>query len=192
MKLKVFKLHSSATFIPLVKSVYVAWILLAVFIFQFAFIMEISAQSDNFKNRWEPVQEYYQAMADEYSVVGGALLFLEKGEVKGEVVHGLADISEDRPVKRETIFHWASITKTFTAIAVMQLYEEGLLSLEDPLTAYLPELGKIHNPYGSMHDITIRMALNHSTGLRNSTWPWGGNRDWHPFEPTTWNQLVAM
>jgi len=43
-----------------------------------------------------------------------------------------------------------------------------------------------------MDELTIRMALNHSTGLRNPTWPWGGNEDWHPFEPTEWSQLVAM
>lgn len=74
----------------------------------------------------------------------------------------------------------------------MQLRDRDKLSLDNSLTDYLPELFKIHNPYGSMEELTIRMALNHSTGLRNPTWPWGGNEEWHPFEPTEWSQLVAM
>jgi CubicO group peptidase (beta-lactamase class C family) len=34
--------------------------------------------------------------------------------------------------------------------------------------------------------------MSHSAGFRASTWPWGGDRRWHPFEPTRWEQLVAM
>ncbi|MEX2345691.1 MAG: serine hydrolase domain-containing protein, partial [Balneolaceae bacterium] len=75
---------------------------------------------------------------------------------------------------------------------IMQLRDRGLLSLGDPLTEYLPELKSAHNPYGSMDDLTIKMALEHSTGFRNPTWPWGGGEGWHPFEPTEWDQLAAM
>lgn len=192
MDRKIFKPQMLVFSKTWIKCIFGVYILFIGFIFQLTFVMKTSAQSDNFENRWPTVQDYYTTMAEEYNVVGGALLFLDKGEVKGEIMHGLANISEGRQVDKETIFHWASITKTFTAVAIMQLYEDGLLGLEDPLTDYLPELRKIHNPFGSMDEITVRMALNHSTGLRNSSWPWGGNQDWHPFEPTTWTQLAAM
>ena len=192
MKQKTLEKSASALVKCKAKTVFAAVIVFSGFIFQLSITMITSAQSGNFENRWQTVQEFYQDKAEEYQIAGGALLFLEGGEISGAVMHGLADISEGRQVDNETIFHWASITKTFTAVAIMQLYEEGFLALDDSLTDYLPELRKIHNPFGSMDDITIRMALNHSTGLRNSTWPWGGDQNWHPFEPTTWNQLAAM
>ena len=44
------------------------------------------------------------------------------------------------PVTDDTIYHWASITKTFTGIAIMQLRDRGLLSLDDPVVKYVPEL----------------------------------------------------
>jgi CubicO group peptidase (beta-lactamase class C family) len=56
----------------------------------------------------------------------------------------------------------------------------------------VPELRSLHDPYGMIDSITIRMALSHTAGFQNGTWPYGRGREWEPFEPTTWNQLVAM
>lgn len=168
------------------------FLLFNIIIFTSVLSLPLTAQNSRFEQAWNSTSDFYLEKLQEYNVVGGALLFLEDGGVEEEIIYGLADISENRKVDRQTIFHWASITKTFTAIAIMQLRDQGLLSLDDPLTEYLPELRKIHNPFGSMDEITIRMAINHSTGLRNPTWPWGGNEEWHPFEPMEWEQLVAM
>jgi CubicO group peptidase (beta-lactamase class C family) len=74
----------------------------------------------------------------------------------------------------------------------MQLRDRGLLSLDDPVARYLPEVRAIHNPFGAMDDVTIRQVMSHSTGMRASTWPWDGGESWQPFEPTRWSQLVAM
>jgi CubicO group peptidase (beta-lactamase class C family) len=43
-----------------------------------------------------------------------------------------------------------------------------------------------------MEAITLRHLMSHSAGFRSPTWPWGGDKDWHPHEPTEWSQLVAM
>lgn len=151
------------------------------------------AQSnEQFDEAWEETGQYFRSTLEKNDVVGGALLFLEKGNVTGSEYYGLADIDQDRKVDKNTIFHWASITKTFTAVAVMQLRDRGLLSLNDPVTKYLPELHKVHNPYGSMDDITIKMVLSHSAGFRSSTWPWRSGQSWQPFEPTEWSQIAAM
>ena len=50
----------------------------------------------------------------------------------------------------------------------------------------------MHDPFGLMDSITIRMLLSHTAGFQNGTWPYGNDKPWQPFEPTTWNQLVAM
>jgi hypothetical protein len=70
--------------------------------------------------------------------------------------------------------------------------DRGRLSLDERITNYIPELRQVHNPYGSMDDITIRMLLSHSAGFQNPTWPYKQGKSWEPFEPTTWSQLVAM
>ena len=76
-------------------------------------------------------------------------------------------------------------------IAIMQLRDRGLLSLDDPVTRYVPELARVHNPFGSADAITIRMLMSHSAGFRGGTWPWR-DAEWQPFEPPGWAQLEAM
>ena len=125
-------------------------------------------------------------------VVGAGFVFIKDNEKLAEEQFGFANLEKQQPVSAETIYHWASNTKPFTGIAIMQLRDRGLLKLDDPVTKYVPELRKIHNPFGSMDAITIRHLMTHSGGFRNGTWPWRNNKPWEPFEPTEWSQLVAM
>lgn len=145
-----------------------------------------------FARAWAPVAEEFHAALSREGVVGGALWFLRGDSVLAREFHGLADQESARKVDASTIFHWASITKTFTAIGIMQLRDRGRLRLDDPIVQYVPELMAVHNPFGPMEAITIRQLLSHSAGFRNPTWPWGGDKPWHPYEPTDWSQLVAM
>src|ERR1043166_3867176 len=153
----------------------------------------LSAQTPaDFAKAWEPVaREFHAALARE-GVVGGALWFIRGDSVLAREFQGMADQASGRKIDANSIFHWASITKTLTAIGIMQLRDRGKLSLDDPIVKYVPELMAVHNPYGPMEAITIRHLLSHSAGFRNPTWPWGGDKPWHPFEPTDWSQLVAM
>lgn len=74
----------------------------------------------------------------------------------------------------------------------MQLRDRKRLSLDDPAVKYVPELRQVHNPFGDMSQVTLRQLMSHTAGFRAPTWPWGGDQDWHPFEPTRWDQVVAM
>jgi CubicO group peptidase (beta-lactamase class C family) len=56
----------------------------------------------------------------------------------------------------------------------------------------VPELRQVDNRFGDMSQVTIRHLMTHSAGFRSGTWPWGGDQPWHPFEPTRWEQVVAM
>ena len=145
-----------------------------------------------FEATWNPVRTFFhQALADE-GVVGGTLYFFHGDSVLAREHHGFADLATRRPVDDRTIYHWGSITKTFTGIAIMQLRDRGRLTLDDPVIRYVPELRRIHDPFGDPGAITLRQLMSHSAGFRNPTWPWGGNKPWHPYEPTDWSQLVAM
>jgi CubicO group peptidase (beta-lactamase class C family) len=147
---------------------------------------------DDFDAAWSDVADEWRRAAEEGGVVGSSLAFLHDGRVVRHETLGLADIESGRPVDEETIYHWASITKTFTAISILQLRDRGMLTLDDPIVRYVPELRGVHNPFGPMEGITLRHLLSHSAGFRGSTWPWAGSEAWHPHEPTEWSQLVAM
>jgi CubicO group peptidase (beta-lactamase class C family) len=125
-------------------------------------------------------------------IVGGSFVFLKDNKVAASEHVGFANEATKQPVDIDTIYHWASNTKPFTGIAIMQLRDRGLLKLDDPVTKYLPELRTVHNQFGSMDEITIRHLMTHSAGFRGSTWPWDKGESWEPFEPTEYSQLVAM
>ena len=141
---------------------------------------------------WRGVAEFFHRGLQTEGIVGGSLWLLRGDSVLAREYHGAADAATGRKVDANTIFHWASITKTFTGIAIMQLRDRGRLSLDDPIVKYVPELMAVDNPHGPMTAITIRQLMSHSAGFRNPTWPWGGSQPWHPYEPTEWSQLVAM
>jgi CubicO group peptidase (beta-lactamase class C family) len=141
---------------------------------------------------FERVAAIFHQRAREAGIVGSSLMFVKDGVVGAKALEGYQDLETKRPVDEETIYHWASITKTLTGVAIMQLRDRGLLSLDDPAVKYVPELRDVHNPYGDMSQVTIRHLMSHSSGFRAATWPWGGDEPWHPFEPTRWEQVVAM
>jgi CubicO group peptidase (beta-lactamase class C family) len=152
-----------------------------------------SAQTPaGFEAAWSSLVEDHRRMREEQGVVGGTLAFVAAGRIIAADYHGMADLESGRAVDESTIYHWASVTKTFTGVAVLQLRDHGVIELDDPVVRYVPELRGVHNRFGSMEDVTIRHLLSHSAGFRGPTWPWGGDQPWHPHEPTEWSQLVAM
>ncbi|MGA2597251.1 MAG: serine hydrolase domain-containing protein [Bryobacteraceae bacterium] len=134
----------------------------------------------------------YRAGLKKYGIVGSSFALIQNGEVVSREYYGDAVRETGRKVDENTTFHWASITKTFTGIAIMQLRDRGMLQLDDPVVKYVPELRAIHDPYGPVEAITIRQLMTHSAGFRSPTWPWSGDKPWEPFEPTKWSQIVAM
>jgi CubicO group peptidase (beta-lactamase class C family) len=135
---------------------------------------------------------FYEQSMRNHGIVGSSFMLLQDGQVIAQEFFGLANQEKQQPVDESTIYHWASITKTFTGIAIMQLRDRGLLKLDDPIVKYLPELRAVHNPHGDMSQITIKHLMTHSAGFRAPTWPWGGDKDWQPHEPQHWSQIVAM
>ena len=144
------------------------------------------------QDRWPAFAPAIDAFMAADSVVGGSAVLVRDGRIVARHDRGFADRAAGERAAEGTIYHWASITKTLTAVAIMQLRDRGRLSLDDRITTWVPELRQVHIARGSMDDITIRMLLSHSSGFQNGTWPYGRGRDWEPFEPTRWEQLVAM
>ena len=141
---------------------------------------------------WADFERELRAYVQADATVGASALFLRDGRVTNRVNVGHADRAANTAVTDSTLFHWGSITKILTAIGIMQLRDRGRLSLDDRIVDHIPELRRVHDPYGSRDSITLRMLLSHTAGFQNSTWPYDQGRPWEPFEPTSWDQLVAM
>jgi CubicO group peptidase (beta-lactamase class C family) len=141
---------------------------------------------------WPEFTRAFQAYLDSDRVIGASVVFVRDGRIVRRYDAGMQDRSASVRVDSQTIFHWGSITKSLTAISIMQLRDRGKLSLDDKIVKWVPELHTMHDPYGMMDSITLRMLLSHTAGFQNGTWPYSKGRPWEPFEPTTWNQLVAM
>lgn len=124
-------------------------------------------------------------------IVGSSFYVVRGGRTIVADHLGEQDADAHVPVDAQTIYHWASITKTMTGIAILQLRDRGLLKLDDPIVRYLPELAAVHNPFGDTGAITLRQLMSHSAGFGGGTWRWR-DRDWQPFEPKSWAQLAAM
>jgi CubicO group peptidase (beta-lactamase class C family) len=144
----------------------------------------------------ETFQPKFEAQLARHGIVGGGFAFVRGPAPATQFFFGQARNQTGPGVDADTAYNWASITKTMTAIAILQLRDHGLLSLDDPAVRYVPELRQVHDPYGPIDAITVRHLLTHSAGFRNPTWPWDcddpTNCDWQPFEPTHWAQVAAM
>jgi CubicO group peptidase (beta-lactamase class C family) len=96
--------------------------------------------------------------------------------VDGKVIHigvaGLRDATSNARVDTSTVFRIASMTKSFTALSILKLRDEGKLSLDDPAERYVPELARLRYPTDDSPKITIRHLLSHSAGFPEDN-PWG-------------------
>jgi CubicO group peptidase (beta-lactamase class C family) len=156
-----------------------------------SFPLKAQRQSDPAPG-WSEFSKAFRSFLATDSVVGASALLLREGRVIAHQEEGYADRDLRQRADERTIYHYASITKTLTAIAIMQLRDRNRLSLDDRVTTYIPELRQVHDPFGSMDTITIQMLLSHTAGFQDPTWPYREGKPWEPFEPTRWEQLVAM
>ena len=151
----------------------------------------LAASERAFDSALRDFRALHRAEVTRADIAGSSFYMIRDGRVVAADHLGEQDADTHMPVDANTIYHWASITKTMTGIAIMQLRDRGLLTLDDPIVKYVPELAAVHNPFGDTDRITIRQLMSHSAGFRGGTWPWR-EHDWQPFEPKTWAQLAAM
>jgi CubicO group peptidase (beta-lactamase class C family)/pimeloyl-ACP methyl ester carboxylesterase len=92
----------------------------------------------------------------------GSVLIAQKGEVLLKKSYGMANYEHRVPNTPQTKFRIASLTKQFTAMAILQLQEKGMLNVKDPLSKYIPD-------YPNGENITIHHLLTHTSGVPNFT-----------------------
>lgn len=110
----------------------------------------LTARVDEMLNRWP--------------AVGLAVGVVRNGSLEFFSGHGVADVAAKTPITEDTIFRIASITKTFTAIAAMQLWEQGLIDLDAPANDYLRAYRLVPAKSG-FGPVTVRHLLTHTAGI---------------------------
>ena len=94
---------------------------------------------------------------------GAAVIVVQKGEILYRGARGLANLELGVPLRPESVFRIGSVTKQFTAAAILLLAEEGKLSISDPITKFLPD----YQVQGRL--VTIQHLLSHTSGIPNYT-----------------------
>jgi len=114
----------------------------------------------------------FRAFAERSRVPGIAYGIVIDGRLAHFGSAGYRDVNTKDPVDADTVFRIASMTKSFTALCIMRLRDEGKLSLDDPADRYVPELTGLIYPTADSPRITIRHLLSHAEGFPEDN-PWG-------------------
>ncbi len=107
----------------------------------------------------DAVDAYIRVQMQRRPIPGLALAVIRDGRVQKLTAYGTSSLELGTPVKPDTLFNVASVTKAFTGVAIMRLVEDGVVTLDDPIGRYLAELP------AEWRVVTVRQLLNHTSGL---------------------------
>jgi CubicO group peptidase (beta-lactamase class C family) len=119
------------------------------------------------------VRSFLETAVSESRVAGAVGLVARGSEVLSFDAVGMADREAGKPMEKDTLFRIASMTKPITSVAVMALFDEGRIALDDPVSKFIPEFGKARVLKGdgsldtveAAREITIRHLLTHTSGI---------------------------
>ncbi|MEX2272887.1 MAG: serine hydrolase [Vicinamibacterales bacterium] len=130
----------------------------------------LAAQSAPADPRLAKVDEIFKAYARSDSP-GCAVGVYKDGRILQTRAYGMANLDHDVPLTPRSVFHVASVSKQFTAAAILLLAEDGKLSLDDPVQKHVTELADFGEP------VTIRHLIHHTSGIRDQ-WTLLGLAGW--------------
>ena len=117
----------------------------------------------------ESIDVYVQRLMRKRHIPGVSVAVVKDGEVVLAKGYGLANVEFGVPATEDTVYQLASVTKTFTATAIMLLVRDGKLSLDDKITERLTDLPE------AWKEVTVRHLLNHTSGIKSYT----STKDFH-------------
>jgi CubicO group peptidase (beta-lactamase class C family) len=123
------------------------------------FILLLSSFTPTSPARADSIDDYIRAEMAKRRIPGLALAVVKAGSVVKMEGYGFANLEHEVPVIPDTVFELASVTKQFTATAIMSLVEDGKLQLDDPIPWHLPRAPE------TWKGITVRHLLTHTSGL---------------------------
>src|SRR5262245_9003173 len=114
-------------------------------------------------HRFDDFDRYIQDAMQSWHCPGLAMVVIKGDDVIHQAVHGFRYVENQLPMTADTRFAMASVTKSFTAMSVALLVDEGKLEWDKPVREYMPEF-ILDDAYVTQH-VTVRDMLSHRTGL---------------------------
>lgn len=144
---------------------------------QFSFSQEANAVSTASLPNHPEIDQDLEAFLAKKEIAGAVTAVVEKDRVLhvgavGNAKLGTPATPDSEPMTRDSIFWIASMSKPVTGVCVMQLVDQGKLSLEDPIDRFLPEMSSLQDDSGKKQSITIAQLLNHTSGMRELSEPY--------------------
>jgi CubicO group peptidase (beta-lactamase class C family) len=127
-------------------------------IFLLSCFISVSCSQDN-----QPLDDLILEYMSENHIPGLAWALVKDGEISWSESYGMADVERQVPMSIHGILNVASVTKTITATAIMQLWEQGQIDLDEDINRYLPRA--IRNPHFPEAPITVFQLLTHTSSL---------------------------
>ena len=118
------------------------------------------------------IDSIYRIHAEENHFPGISFGIVVDGQLVYTNSYGYTDIDKKIPATSSSMFRIASMSKSFTAMAILKLRDEGKLDLDDPASKYIPELKDLKYPTADAPLITVRHLLTHGAGFPEDN-PWG-------------------
>lgn len=118
------------------------------------------------------IDKIFRDYADSNHLPGVAYGLVVDGKLVYKGNFGYTDIDKKIPVSSSSLFRIASMSKSFTCMAILKLRDEGKLNLDDPAYFYIPELKKLKYPTADAPHITVRHLMTHGAGFPEDN-PWG-------------------
>src|SRR5438094_771260 len=112
-----------------------------------------------------------QEMIVKNEIAGAVTVVASKDKVLHLESTGFADVATKRPMKADTLFWVASMTKPVTGTAILMLQDEGKLNVADPVAKFLPGFADLKTPSGKPANLTITQMLTHTSGLGEASGP---------------------
>ena len=134
------------------------------------------------------LESYLNRLVQSGNPPGLSLVVVKDGEIVYNNAFGYADGPNEVKAGPDTIYHWWSMTKIPTAVAIIQLQEQGKLNLDEPVTQYLPWFDVTY-PSESSSVITVRHLLQHTSGLPDTIPAMIG---WVHYDDATRNQTEIV
>lgn len=120
---------------------------------------------DTLLKEWKKIESFKSILTNKAPNFSFYAALIYDGKIIKKTQMGYANREKKQLLNDKTIHLWGSVSKLFTSVAILQLLERGKLTLNDPITKYIPELNNASKDFGGFDKIKIHHLLNHHSGL---------------------------
>ncbi|MFI5382131.1 MAG: serine hydrolase domain-containing protein [Tepidisphaerales bacterium] len=127
--------------------------------------MSVLTACANAQTKIPAIDERMSAFIAQKEIAGAVTLVADRERVLHVSAVGQADVAANRAMQVDDIMWIASMSKPITATALMMLQDDGKLSIDDPISKYIPEFANLKTPSGKPANLTLRHCMTHTSGL---------------------------